>query len=166
MRDISSIRFELVGDLGSEKNVSGGNAIWAIFYNDLYRIDLQSYRNSRIEPFSKASNKKDITCLYFSRKGSLWAGTLNGLIEYKPQVDTAMFHPMTIGNDITLASITEDTQGNIWCAAGGFILKFDIADHHTEVFPLDKDIPLKSFFDGCFTTAPNGNMSSEATTVI
>ena len=36
LRDISSIRFELVGDFGSEKNVSGGNAIWAIYYNDLY----------------------------------------------------------------------------------------------------------------------------------
>lgn len=158
LKDIPSLRFELVGDFGSEKNVSGGNAIWAINYNELFRIDLQSYRNNRIDAFSKVSNKRDVTCLYFSRKGSLWAGTLNGLIEYKPQRDTAIFHPLITGNDITLASITEDEHGNIWGAAGGFILKFDISDQRTEVFPLDKDIPLKSFFDGCFATGSNGDI--------
>ncbi len=157
-KNISSLRFELVGDFGSEKNVSGGNAVWAINYNELYRIDLQSYRNNRIDQFTKASEKGDITCLYFSQKGSLWAGTLNGLIEYKPQRDTAIFHALTTGNDITLASITEDAQGNIWGAAGGFIIKFDVKDRHTEMFPLDKDIPLKSFFDGCVATASNGEI--------
>lgn len=158
LQDIPSLRFELVGDFGSEKNVSGGNAIWAINYNELYRIDLQSYRNHRVDAFTKASKKADITCLYFSRKGSLWAGTMNGLVEYKPQLDTAIFHSLTTGSDITLTSLTEDADGNIWCAAGGFILKFDVSDRHTELFPLDKDIPLKSFFDGCVTTAPNGNI--------
>ena len=158
LQDIASLRFELVGDFGSEQNVSGGNSIWAMNYNELYRIDLQSYRNKRVDAFTKASNKADISCLYFSRKGSLWAGTLNGLVEYKPQLDTAIFHPLVTGNDVTLASLTEDAQGNIWCAAVGFILKFDISDRHREVFPLDKDIPLKSFFDGCVATAPNGSI--------
>lgn len=158
MRDIASLRFELVGDFGSEKNVSGANAIWAINYNELYRIDLQSFRNTKVPAFSTISDKRDITCLYYSRKGSLWAGTLNGLIEYKPQSDTAIFHPMITGNDITLASITEDQYGNMWGAAGGFILKFDVADRQTKVFPLDKEIPLKSFFDGCFATAANGDI--------
>ncbi len=158
LKDISTIRFELVGDFGSEKNVSGGNAIWSINYNELFRIDLQSYRNTQVEAFDKVSNKRGITCLYFSRKGSLWAGTLNGLIEYKPQSDTAIFHPLITGDDITMASITEDPQGNIWGAAGGFIIKFSISDRHTEIFPMDKDIPLKSFFDGCYATTADGQI--------
>lgn len=157
-QDINSLQFELVGDFGSEKNVSGGNAIWAINYNELFRIDLQSYRSHPVAAFSKVTDKKAINCLYFSRKGSLWAGTLNGLIEYRPQSDTAILHPLVTGNDVTLASITEDAAGNIWGAAGGFIIRFDVADHLSEIFPLDKDIPLKSFFDGCFATTPAGEI--------
>jgi signal transduction histidine kinase/ligand-binding sensor domain-containing protein/DNA-binding response OmpR family regulator len=157
-QDIGSLRFELVGDFGSEKNVSGGNAIWAINYNELFRIDLNTYRSNPVAAFGRVTDKRAITCLYFSRKGSLWAGTLNGLIEYRPAADTAIFHPLITGNDVTLASITEDAAGNIWGAAGGFIIRFDVADHQTEIFPLDKDIPLKSFFDACFAITPEGEI--------
>jgi hypothetical protein len=56
LQDIGTLRFELVGDFGSEKNVSGGNAIWAINYNELFRIDLSSYRSNPIAAFNKAAN--------------------------------------------------------------------------------------------------------------
>lgn len=157
-QDVRSIRFELEGDFGSEKTVSGSNAIWAIDYNELYRIDFNTHRSTRVEAFNKLSHNRGITCIYFSRKGSLWAGTLNGLIEYKPQSGEAKLHPITTGNDVSLSSINEDGQGNIWAAANGFILKLDIGDHHTEFFPLDKDIPIKSFFDGCSAITAEGKL--------
>jgi len=156
--NINSLHFELVGDFGSEKNVSGGNAIWAINYNELYRIDFNTYKNTSISSFNEVSNKRSISCLYFSKKGSLWAGTLNGLIEYKPQTDTTIFHPLVTGNDLKLTSITDDGQGNIWGAAGGFILKYCVSDQHIEIFPMEKDAPLKSFFDGCFAKTQEGEI--------
>ena len=156
--NINSLHFESVGDFGSEKNVSGGNAIWAINYNELYRIDFNTYKNTSITSFNAASNKRSISCLYFSKKGSLWAGTLNGLIEYKPQSDTTIFHPLITGNDLKLSSITDDGQGNIWGAAGGLILKYCVSDKHIEIFPMEKDAPLKSFFDGCFTKTQEGEI--------
>ncbi|MFD1002847.1 two-component regulator propeller domain-containing protein [Ohtaekwangia kribbensis] len=158
LRELSSIHFELAGDFGSSKNVSGANAIWATHYAELFRIDLQSHKSTSINAFNAVSNKKDISCLYFSRRGSLWAGVPNGLIEYKPQKDSAIFYPVTTGNDVTLASITEDSEGNIWCAANNFILKFSVPDHQLEIFPLEKDIPLKSFFDGCVANTPEGDI--------
>ncbi|HEY9044320.1 MAG TPA: two-component regulator propeller domain-containing protein [Ohtaekwangia sp.] len=158
LQELSSIHFELAGDFGSSKNVSGANAIWATQYSELFRIDLSSHKNTSIEAFNIACGKRDVNCLYFSRRGSLWAGVANGLIEYKPQTDAAVFYPVTTGNDITLASITEDRDGNIWCAASNFILKFTVPDHQVEIFPLEKDIPLKSFFDGCVTNTPEGDV--------
>src|SRR4029079_12849564 len=95
---------------------------------------------------------------YFSKKGSLWAGTLNGLIEYKPQSDTTIFHPLITGNDLKLTSITDDSQGNIWGAAGGIILKYCVSDGHIEIFPMENDAPLKSFFDGCFAKTPDSEI--------
>lgn len=153
-----ALRFELAGDFGSEKNVAGANAIWAVNYNQLFRIDLNSHRSSSVSSFNRISEKKTITCLYFSLKGSLWAGTLNGLIEYRPQTDSTIVHPLVTGNDVTLASITEDAQGNIWAAAGGFVVRYDPQDMNTEVFPLDKDLPLKSFFDGCYALTRDGRI--------
>jgi signal transduction histidine kinase/DNA-binding response OmpR family regulator/ligand-binding sensor domain-containing protein len=158
LNEISSLQFELVGDFGSEKIVSGSNSIWAIYYNELFRIDLNSYRSTKVTAFNELSSKRTLTCIYFSRKGSLWAGSHNGLIEYKPGVDSAVFHPLVTGNDITLASITEDRDGNIWGATGGYIIKFDVSDHHTQIFPLEKALPLKSFFDGCYAVAPSGEL--------
>ncbi len=156
--NINSLHFELVGDFGSQKNVSGGNAIWAINYNELFRIDLSTYQSKRIQSFNAIANKKSINSLYFSKKGSLWAGVPNGLIEYRPQSDTAVFHPLIIGNDVILASITEDDHGNIWGAAGGFLLKYHISSRQIEIFPLEKDAPLKSFFDGCFVKTTSGEI--------
>ncbi len=72
--------------------------------------------------------------------------------------DTTLFHPLIIGNDAILASLTEDDHGNIWGAAGGFILKYHIASQQIEIFPLEKDAPLKSFFDGCFTKTTTGDI--------
>jgi signal transduction histidine kinase/ligand-binding sensor domain-containing protein/DNA-binding response OmpR family regulator len=156
--DLESIRFELAGDFGSEKNVSGSNAVWAAHYNELFRIDLGSHRITPVTPFNHLSNKNGISCLYFSRRGSLWAGTLNGLIEYRPQTDTAILHSIITGNDLTLTSINEDGAGNIWGVANHFVLKFNLADLRPEFFPLDKDIPIKSFFDGCSAVSPSGDL--------
>ncbi len=156
--NVNTLHFELVGDFGSEKNVSGGNAIWAIDYNELYRIDLNTFKSNRIQSFNQISNKKSINCLYFSKKGSLWAGVPNGLIEYRPQNDTAIFHPLVIGKEMVFASITEDDHGNIWGAAGGYIVKYHFAASQIEIFPLENDAPLKSFFDGCFAKTSTGEI--------
>jgi signal transduction histidine kinase/ligand-binding sensor domain-containing protein/DNA-binding response OmpR family regulator len=156
--NIMSLHFELVGDFGSEKNVSGGNAVWAINYNELFRIDLNTYQSNRILSFNAIAHKKSVNSLYFSKKGNLWAGVPNGLIEYRPQTDTTVFHPLVIGNDVILASVTEDDHGNIWGAAAGFLLKYHITSRQIEIFPLEKDAPLKSFFNGCFTKTSTGEV--------
>lgn len=158
LQNLDQITFERAGDFGSEKNVSGANAIWAIDYSELHRIDLSSRRDTKISSFNTFSMKNGISCLYFSRKGSLWAGTLNGLIEYRPHADTTLLHPINTGNDITMASLNEDRHGNIWAATNGLVVKFDVASGTTEFFPLDKDLPIKSFFDGCSAITPQGEI--------
>jgi signal transduction histidine kinase/DNA-binding response OmpR family regulator len=156
--DPESIRFELAGEFGSEKNVSGSNAVWAAHYNELFRVDLGTHRTTQVSAFNQISNKNGISCLYFSRRGSLWAGTVNGLIEYRPQTDTAILHRITTGNDLSLTSMNEDVAGNIWGVANHLVLKFNTETQHPEFFPLDKDIPIKSFFDGCAAVAPSGEL--------
>jgi signal transduction histidine kinase/ligand-binding sensor domain-containing protein/DNA-binding response OmpR family regulator len=157
-RNIESIAFERAGDFGSEKNVSGSNAIWAIDYNELHRIDLTTHRDTKVSSFNAFSSKNGISCIYFSRKGSLWAGTLNGLIEYQPASDSTILHPINTGNDVTLASLNEDRHGNIWGITNGLALKFDVTSGLTEFFPLDKDLPIKSFFDGCSAATAEGEI--------
>lgn len=155
---INSLHFRLAGEYGSEKNASGADAIWIIKYNELYRIDLKTHRETRINSFNDISNKKDVHCLYYSEGGSLWAGTQNGLIEYDPRTDKATFHHIITGNDVNIGNVTEDVDGNIWAAAGNSVLKFSGKDQRLEIFPLDKDLPLKSFFFGCAARVPSGEI--------
>lgn len=157
--DLDSLHFTLAGDFGSEKNVAGKDAIWAIQSNELFRIDLPSVATHPAKAFNAIARGKDISCLYYGSKGgSLWAGTQNGLIEYRPEHDQAFFYPVITGNDVNLDNIIEDGEGNIWGAANNFILKFNTNDHGVEIFPLDKDIPLKSFFYACSAKTQNGDL--------
>lgn len=149
LRDLGSIRFKLADDLGSEKHVAGKNAIWLVKYDELFRLDTETLQETHIGSFSKVSGKRNVYCLYHSRAGHLWAGVQNGLIEYDPANNKTALHPIITGNDIIISSIMEDNAGNIWGATNSALQKFNVVDHHTEVFPLDANIPLKSFFYGC-----------------
>src|SRR5262249_15489289 len=111
-----------------------------------------------IPSFKAVSGNRSISCLYFSPRGTLWAGTTNGLIEYKPQTDSVIFNPIEVGNDIVLVSITEDYDGNIWGATAGAVVKYTPHTRNLEFFPLDKDLPLKSFFDGCAAISSSGDI--------
>lgn len=155
---IPSLHFRLAGEHGSAKNTYGYDAIWTIKYDELYRMDLKTFEEKRIPTFNAVAGKKDIHCLYFSEKGSLWAGTQNGLIEYIPKNNTAEFHPVITGNDVIIGNITEDINGNIWAAAGNSVFKFTVDRQQLEMFPLDKDLPLKSFFFGCAARVSTGEI--------
>lgn len=158
-KNIHSLRFKSVAtEFGSEKVVAGAGAIWYSMYNELFRIDEETLTESRIHHFNELTNKSDIHCLYFSKKGTLWAGTQNGLIEYDPKVNTAVFRPIITGNDVHIGNLAEDYEGNILGATNYFIFKFNITTRETEIFPLDRNLPLKSFFYGCSSEGPEGEI--------
>ncbi|HTJ50409.1 MAG TPA: two-component regulator propeller domain-containing protein [Cyclobacteriaceae bacterium] len=156
--DISSLHFKLVYDYGTERVVSGSNAVWGVRYNELFKIQLNTSAFSTVKTFNALTKGKDINSLYYSNKGILWAGTKNGLIEYNTQQNLATLHPIVTGNDVNLDNIIEDGNGNIWAASNNFILKFNTAADSTEIFPLDKDIPLKSFFNNCAAKTASGEI--------
>lgn len=143
---------------GSEKNVAGGGYIWVIEFDELYRIDPETFAKTHIKSFSEASEKETIYSVYFSKAGHLWAGTVNGVIQYLPNEDRSVFHPVTTGNDLIISSIIEDKKGNIWSASNTSLQKFYTQTQTTEIYPLDKDLPLKSFYYGCAAIAKNGQI--------
>ncbi|HYC85425.1 MAG TPA: hybrid sensor histidine kinase/response regulator transcription factor, partial [Chryseosolibacter sp.] len=146
---LSRVRFEFVGDFASEKISYAVNSLWGIQNDELYRVDVHSYITTRIRAFSAVSGGADIYNLYYAPKGSLWAGTVDGLIEYRPSLDSAYHHPIITGNEVDFSNIISDSYGNIWAAADQFIIKYDPATRATAIFPLDKDIPLKTFYQNC-----------------
>ncbi|HTE34743.1 MAG TPA: two-component regulator propeller domain-containing protein [Chryseolinea sp.] len=146
---LESLKFEFVGNFASERIAYAFNAVWAMQNNELYRIDLDTYVSRKVAMFNAISNGKDIHNLYHAEKGSLWAGTLNGMIEYKPNLDSAFFHSIVTGNDIDFNNFVSDSFGNIWAAADKFILKYNPESKKTQLFPLDKDLPLRTFYSNC-----------------
>jgi signal transduction histidine kinase/ligand-binding sensor domain-containing protein/DNA-binding response OmpR family regulator len=157
-RVINSLRFKgVANEFGSEKVTAGDDAIWYSMYNELFRIDNKTFKETRIHHFNELT-KGDIHCLYAARNGTLWAGTQNGLIEYNPKRNVATFRPIITGNDVHIGNIAEDNDGNIWGGTNYFIFKFNTTTKETEMFPLDRDLPLKSFFYGCAAKSDAGEI--------
>jgi signal transduction histidine kinase/ligand-binding sensor domain-containing protein/DNA-binding response OmpR family regulator len=157
--EVNSLQFKLVtSDFGSEKVVSGKGALWFSVYNELFRVDERTLAVKRIDNFNSLRNKWDIHSLYFSERGILWAGTQNGLVEYDPELNTINFRPINTGRDVNIGNIAEDHERNIWAATNYSIYKYNITTHETEIYPLDKDLPLKGFFYGCSAKSQAGEI--------
>ncbi|MCB0634828.1 MAG: hypothetical protein KDD15_34085, partial [Lewinella sp.] len=155
-----AIRFEKVPALNSdsEKIVYGDGAIWILEYQALYRVDPMSLRAESIPTFNEVSADQVIYAVYFSKAGHVWASTVNGLIQYFPEEEKGVFHQVFTGEDMIISSLVEDDAGNIWGASNSFILKVDPVSEQTEKYPLDKDLPLKSFYYGCAAKDEVGNL--------
>ncbi len=149
-------KIEGISDV-SEKLVFGGEKVWLITLDQLYRVDPETQDITHIEAFTKVTNRKSIYCLYYSTSGKVWAGTLNGMIEYDPKTDEAFFHEVITGSDVLISSIIEDDHGNIWSTSNTSLHKLT-PNNELIVFPLDKDLPLKSFYYGCVTKNSKGQL--------
>lgn len=153
-KDVRNQTFtSVVSEFGSEKAVAGNGAIWYSLYNELFRIDQKTLEHKRIASFNR-----DIHCLQFAKDGILWAGTQNGLISYDSRIDSANFHPIQTGNDVNIGNLSEDDEGNIIGVASTFIFRYNAAKSQTEIFPLDRDLPIKSFYYGCSAKGPDGTI--------
>lgn len=155
---LDKIKFEYVADFGTEKIIYAVNALWSIRNHELYRIDLNAYVPKKIETFSKAARGQNINNLYYAPKGSIWAGALNGLIEYRLDTDSARFHPIITGSDVVLNNFISDPSGNIWAATDKYILKYNPQNATPEIFPLDKGLPLKMFYAGCVARSKDNEL--------
>jgi signal transduction histidine kinase/ligand-binding sensor domain-containing protein/AraC-like DNA-binding protein/AmiR/NasT family two-component response regulator len=158
LQDPGSIRFQFMGDLGSEKTVAGHNAIWIVNDNELYKLDLALSKSEHVQSFHALSKRRDIHGLYHASDGKLWAGSLNGLIEYDPATDQATLHPINTGMQVNFGTLIEDLNGNIWATGNNAVIRFIVASSQFEIYPLDKNLPLKSFFNGCAARGHTGEI--------
>ncbi|WP_165823831.1 hybrid sensor histidine kinase/response regulator transcription factor [Pseudochryseolinea flava] len=146
---LSAAKFEFVGDFASEKITYALNALWAIHNNQLHRIDLNTFGAKKVHRYNAVATGKDIYTLHYAPQGSIWTGAANELIEYKPSLDSATVHPITTGTDINFNNIISDNFGNIWAASDKFVIKYSPTTKDFELFPLEKDLPLKTFYSNC-----------------
>lgn len=141
----------------SEKIAHGNQEIWMIEFDELHRIDLETMKKERIPSFSETSGLQMIYSLYHDSNDHVWAGTVNGLIQYKPATNETTFHKVITGSDVIISSIIEDEDGNIWSTSNTSVHRLSPQGDLT-IFPLDKDLPLQSFYYGCATATPAGKL--------
>jgi len=157
--EVPNLKFTPVPGLeGSEKLVFGNDYLWAVTFDELYRVDPVSLEKTHISAFSDASKHQMIYCLYYSKSGELWAGTHNGLVAYDPKSDQGTFWEIQNGSDLVVSSIIEDETGNIWSTSNTSLQKLTTPNRKFEIYPLDEGLPLKSFYYGCAARAPNGDI--------
>ncbi|MEB2774664.1 two-component regulator propeller domain-containing protein [Algoriphagus sp. D3-2-R+10] len=154
------VYFEEVLDLesSSEKFVYGDRYIWTIEYDELYRIDPETLQAQPIPTFNKTVEGRMINTLYFSDNGEIWAGTLNGLIQYNPKTDSLAIHDVLSVTDEIISSIIEDTGGNIWSVSNSSIQKYEPTTGQLHSYPLDSHLPIKSFYYNCAARREDGQL--------
>lgn len=152
----NSIHFQVVNrEFGSEKIVAGKNSLWFVLNNELHHFNIKTNQEERINLIINSQNSGDIHCLFVTDDGSVLVGTQNGFIRYNTDQNKGIFHPIEAGHDLYVTNLIEDEDGNIWGTTNHFIFKFT-GTEEIEIFPLEKDLPLKSFYHGCATYANNG----------
>ncbi len=158
--DTRKITFDAVPGLlkGSELHCYGAGYIWTIEYDKLYRVDPKTLEIHHIKSFEKTTGEQTIYSMYMSSNGVIWAGTLNGMVEFDPESETTHIHKTQSSENSITASITEDQSGNIWGVTNTSLQKLNVSSGELEVFPLNEELPLKSFFYGCALTLDNGDI--------
>ncbi|WP_439487956.1 hybrid sensor histidine kinase/response regulator transcription factor [Algoriphagus sp.] len=158
--NLKDIVFEEVKDLesNSEKFVYGDDYIWTIEYDELYKIDPETMKSFPVSTFNQAVKGKMINTLYFSKSGEIWAGTLNGLIQYSPKTDSLEIHDIIAVTEESINSIIEDLGGNIWSVRNSSIHKFEINTGQLHSYPLDNLLPIKSFYYNCAARRTDGQL--------
>jgi signal transduction histidine kinase/ligand-binding sensor domain-containing protein/AraC-like DNA-binding protein len=156
--DIQSLRFQWIGDFGTDKNVVTEDAIWTVKDNLLYKSDLVLFKTEPVEAFNNIAKGRDINAIYRSTGGALWATTLGGFIVYDPVSGSSDFKPLAIGTQAHLGSLMEDGDGNMWATGINSLVKYRIKEKTFELFPLGGDMPMKSFFNGCAARGLNGEI--------
>jgi signal transduction histidine kinase/ligand-binding sensor domain-containing protein/DNA-binding response OmpR family regulator len=150
-----TLHFERVSKAETEKFIYAAGAVWLVEFDELFRLDLKTLEKKKITSFSKAAERKTVSSFFLSKTGILWAATQQGLIEYNPQNDKAVFHAIP-HNNITRTSITEDQNGHVWTATNTALEKFIPSGNRVEFYPLNKNLPLKSFYSGCVARSASG----------
>ncbi len=161
--DVSSdgdVRFLPIAGMesGSELHTYGDGRLWVIDNDQLYAIDTATLIPTKVESFQNGTEHQMIYSLFYSKSGYLWAGTVNGLLRYDPKTDTTTYHEIKSSSDIIISSIIEDEDGNIWSTTNASLYKYYLDKGQFEVFPLDKNLPISSFYYGCATRDPKGEI--------
>ncbi|REA64442.1 hypothetical protein DSL64_02510 [Dyadobacter luteus] len=157
LTDVKDTQFRLVSKVETDRFLYREKSLWLIEFDELFQLDLNTGAKKKITAFALAADRKTINSFFISKNGTIWAATENGLVEYIPSANKASFH--AIPNHSTVrASITEDEHGSIWIATNTALEKFIPASQKVEFYPLDKNLPLKSFYAGCVARSPSGEL--------
>ncbi len=157
LKSIEDIQFKLVSKVETDKFLFGGKSLWLIEFDELFQLDLITGAQKKVTQFGLAADRKTVNSFFISRNGSIWAATENGLVEYIPSSDKASFH--VIPNHSTArAAITEDQHSSIWIATNTALEKFIPESQKVEFYPLNKNLPLKSFYADCVARSPSGEL--------
>ncbi|MBT8195760.1 MAG: hypothetical protein HKO56_00705 [Bacteroidia bacterium] len=112
-------------------------ALWIGTYDGVTKYENNSFTNY---PTTDSVIKNDVWSLLIDRKGIFWVGTMNGVFQFHPEkngsVEENFTHfpipladvkdPNTILSPYRVASILEDSKGDIWFATDGYgICKFN-----------------------------------------
>ncbi|MCF2503740.1 ATP-binding protein [Dyadobacter sp. CY107] len=152
-----NLHFELFSKAETDKFLYDKASLWLVEFDELFRLDLKTGRKKKVVPFTLVAERKTISSFFLAKSGRIWAATETGLIEYNPASDKATFHAIP-NHSLARTAITEDSNGNIWAATSTALEKFTPASQKVEFYPLNKNLPLKSFYAGCVARSASGEL--------
>ena len=157
LKSVKDIEFKLVSKVETDKFLFRGGSLWLIEFDELFQLNLNTGAKRKVTQFGTTADRKTVNSFFISKNGTIWAATENGLVEYIPSANIASFHAIP-NHSTARASITEDEHGNIWIATNTALEKFIPASQKVEFYPLNKNLPLKSFYAGCVARSPSGEL--------
>jgi signal transduction histidine kinase/ligand-binding sensor domain-containing protein/DNA-binding response OmpR family regulator len=157
LKVLEDLHFELVSKAETDKFLSDKETLWLMEFDELFLLDLKTGIKKKIGPFASVADRKTVNSFFMSKNGKIWAATEMGLVAYDPSTNKASFHAIP-NHNMARAAITEDRNGNIWIATNTALEKITPASGQVEFYPLNKNLPLKSFYAGCVARSASGEL--------
>ena len=153
-----TMKFVLIDRDGDGRFLTTGNGVYYGSRNTFWRINDTTLEKQPVPQVGKALGNRDITAMLAGDAGEIWIGSENLLLKYDAVTDSVEQFEINIGRPQKFINLQKDQQGHLWATSRNTIVRIDVPDHVYYTVPVNKNLPLKGFYNYCSEVMPDGRI--------
>ncbi|KAF0201800.1 MAG: signal transduction histidine [Bacteroidetes bacterium] len=153
-----NMHFQLVDPNGDGRLLATSGHIFYGSNNNFWSIDNKTLQKTPVDKVNKALVNKQISSMMAGSDGTVWIGTLQGLIRYFPEKDSITVISVHTGRPRKIINLQEDQKGNVWATTTEAIIRLKLPGQEQILIPVDKNSQLKGFYHYCSDITHNGQI--------
>lgn len=153
-----AMKFVLIDRDGDGRFITTGLGVYYGSRNTFWRINDATLEKQPIATVGKALGNRDITAMMAGEDSDIWIGSENLLLKYNERNDSVEQFEINIGRPQKFINLSKDQLGHVWATSRNTIVRIDVPKHAYYTVPVNKNLPLKGFYNYCNAVMPDGRI--------